>query len=527
MKNKKQQMIQLVVALIVAVLSALIGIVVYYDMLTTNLQKILPMTTWNIFSVEEPKGLEGMANEILRSTALLIGGLLVVFLVLIFFHFFNQKIFTKNLAELAYMDEVTGHSNFRKFMLDAKRLICKNTDCRYALIKLDIENFKLINEIYGAETGDKMLWTLGDVLAQALDSEKDTFGRIHADEFLLLISYHTETEQMEKQHRFEFEFLKRSSELIDFKLVLWRGRYCLQPSEKDIGIIYEKVNFAHKAVKRGNSKSMDFDADLKAQAILELEMVSKMESALKTGEFCLFLQPKYRLRNEKLVGAEALVRWMEEGKPLAAPNDFIPLFEQNGFVMKLDLYMFEKVCQVLKDWIEGGIQPIVISVNFSRLHLSNIAFVEELCKIAGRYNVPCNLLQITFAEAAILHNRESLKCTLSQLHRAGFTFSMDDFGTGPSSLGLLENIPLDVIKIDKTFFADISSLERAKTVIAGMVALARQLGIQATATGVETKEQAELLRALGCETAQGYYYAKPMRPQELEIKLLRAAFTIK
>lgn len=479
----------------------------------------LPVNDWNIFSVVNANEVEATANVILTNAILLIFALVAIFVGLLVYIFRSQKRFTRKLTKMAYVDDITGKRSFGKFKIDAAALIQKNTGTNYIIIKMDIENFKLINEIYSMEMGDRILKAEADALALALDADMDAFGRIHADEFVMLVSYATEEEYKKKRQLFEEQFMQSYSKLIDFKLILPRGRYRIQTGENDFNQIYEKVNFAHRHSKNSDGNELDFDGHVKERAIREKEIESKMEDALLGEEYKLFLQPKYRLEDERIVGAEALVRWVMQDGKMIYPDEFIPLFEQNGFITRLDLYMFDKACAVLRKWTDSGITPIPISVNFSRLHLRNENFVEELCVIADRHKISHNLLEIELTETTMLESLDILEEVLEKIHKADFTLSMDDFGTGYSSLGLLKNICVDVIKIDKGFFDQSKDLQRTKTVISSVIDMAQKLGIHTVAEGVETKENVFLLWELGCETVQGYYFARPMPVEHLEAEL--------
>lgn len=480
----------------------------------------LPINGWNIFSVVSPTAVETTANQILRNAIVLTGALVAIFFALLFYNLISQKRFTRELTKMAYTDDITGFRSFGKFKIDAAELIKKNPDITYMLIKTDIENFKIINEIYTMETGDRVLRAIAETLNLTLDSELDAFGRIHADEFVLLVNCPADEGYLQKRQKFDELFSARCKNLLDFKLVLPQGRYLLQKGETDFAQIFEKVNFAHRLAKSSDSKELDFDGKVKERALREKEIERKMENALQMGEFQLYLQPKYRLKDEKIIGAEALVRWIPDGEAMIYPSEFIPLFEQNGFITQIDKYIFEKACKTLRRWIDEGIEPLAISVNFSRQHLNSPTFVDELCQIADRYQISHRLLEVELTETTMLESLDILEEVLNKLHQAGFTLSMDDFGTGYSSLGLLKDICVDVIKIDKGFFDYTRDLERAKTVISSVMEMARKLDIRTVAEGVETQAHINLLGELGCETVQGYYFAKPMPVEQLETKLL-------
>lgn len=486
----------------------------------------LPINNWNIFVVINPQGVEQIANVILRDAILLTLGMLAVLVGLQLYSLRNQRRFNEELQKMAFVDEVTGLKSFGKFKLDAAELIKKPYDgFSYMFVKMDIDNFKLVNEMHTMEMGDRVLKAVAQSLEQIMDQKLDTFARVHADEFIILVSFTSLEHLDEKRQHFHRLFEAQCRALIGTKLILPKGRYRLIAGETDFTELYEKVNFAHRIAKtrdhKDNDHEVEFDGDIKNRAIREKEIERKMEAAMQAKEFHVFLQPKYCLKDERMVGAEALVRWITADLSMIYPNEFIPLFESNGFILRLDYYMFEQACQLLTRWLKEGVTPVPISVNFSRLHLGNSAFVEELCAIADRYHTPHALLEIELTETTMLENIDVLEEVLLKIHNAGFILSMDDFGTGYSSLSLLKNISVDVIKIDKSFFDEAKDLNRARTVIGSVMDMAHSLGIHTVAEGVETKEHIALLQTLGCETVQGYYYAKPMTIANLEERLTK------
>lgn len=484
----------------------------------------LDINDWNIFVALNPDGINSIADRVLQNTIILTSSLIIIFAVLLIGNIFLQRRFTQKLESMAFVDPVTGCRSFGKFKLDVIDLINNNRDMQYIMVKLDITDFRLFNEIHSLSTGNKLLQALSDSISSSIDNELDAYCRIYADEFALFISCSTEYDYFRKKKLFDDELALRCREFSDAKLVLPKGRYTLQADDTEFEKIYENVNFAHRAAKNGDIKEVYFDGKVKELAVREHEIEYRMEAALAAGEFHMFLQPKYRLKDEKMVGAEALIRWIEASGGMVYPNEFIPLFERNGFIAKIDFFMFEEACKTIKCWIDSGISPIAISVNFSRRHLNNEHFVSHLVKIAVKYHIPHSLLEIELTETAMLENITVLEDVLDQLHDAGFTLSMDDFGTGYSSLGLLKNIPVDVIKIDKAFFDATRDLNRTKTVITSVMEMARKLKISTVAEGVETQENIDLLREAGCEIVQGYYYAKPMPLDQLEAKLIRENF---
>lgn len=320
----------------------------------------------------------------------------------------------------------------------------------------------------------------------------------------------------ESERRFQEKINRQFNCLVKLKF----GLYYIPDNSEEVVSILEKANYAHSICKSNPTiTSYRYNEDDKQTAIGEKIIESKMEEALAQNQFSLYLQPKYRLSDESLAGAEALVRWYNgETHELIYPNSFIPLFERNGFITKLDMYMLEQVCRLIHGWLEEGREPTAVSINFSRLHLLNPSFTEEICSMVDRYEVPRKYLEIELTESAMFDNEEAMFVVLERLHEEGFTLSMDDFGTGYSSLGLLKNLPVDVIKIDRSFFLNSRFKTRARAVIENVMQMAKRLEIHTVAEGVESQEQIDMLREMGCEIVQGYYYSKPVPASEFPLE---------
>ncbi len=422
----------------------------------------------------------------------------------------------KALWKLAYIDELTDLPNFAKFKLDAHTYLERQDDIKYISIIIDINKFNLINETLGFSEANRVIIGVGEVLNSYINPKTDLISRIQADYFILLMAV-DEDEITPFEDSLYNAFRDKVEQAVGHKLHFSIGRYLLSEDEKDVLEIYEKVNYAHSLAKQNSAISpvYDYAEELKKQDLRNKEIEEKMEIALLNEEFSIFLQPKFSLEDETIVGAEALVRWVvKQSGETIYPSEFIPLFEKNGFITKLDFYMFEKACELLQAWKDRGLPLTTISVNFSRLHLSNSNFIGELIAVADKFDVEKHYLEIELTETTMNNNEELLEHLLHSLHQAGFTLSMDDFGTGYSSLGLLKNLPVDVIKIDRSFFTNNRFKSRAKTVLQNIINMAKELNIHTVAEGVESQEHIDILREIGCENVQGYYYAKPM-PAEL------------
>lgn len=237
-----------------------------------------------------------------------------------------------------------------------------------------------------------------------------------------------------------------------------------------------------------------------------------MEESLRRGEFIPYYQPKYGACSERIVGAEALVRWIREDGTYMPPDRFIGLFEQNGLITKLDMYMFERVCKKLA----AMENPVPVSVNFSRAHMYDADFPEKLLTIVQRYDLKYSLLEVKLTETAFFDRRDALIRNMDRLREIGFLVSIDDFGSGYSSLNLLKDVRFDTIKLDKEFLSDTEEIGRERMVVKSVLALAEALEVHTVAEGVETREQLDFLRENGCDTIQGYYFSRPLPEAEFD-----------
>lgn len=266
-----------------------------------------------------------------------------------------------------------------------------------------------------------------------------------------------------------------------------------------------------------------YDIELHKQEIMDNYIESHMEQALKDGEFQLYLQPKVDMETGQLQSSEALVRWITQDNQQLYPNQFIPIFEKSGFCMKLDMYMFEQACLQIRKWMDQGIEPIGISVNQSKLLFYESDYVERLNAIVQKYQVPAHLLTLEILEDLVINNVDAVNEKIEQLHQIGFKVSMDDFGSGYSSLNILGKIDIDELKIDRIFLQEIldGKNKKAQIILEEIIKLTKILSISTVVEGIETKEYHDFVKSLGCHYGQGYYYDKPISQQEFEIRYMK------
>ncbi|MCI9177790.1 MAG: EAL domain-containing protein [Clostridia bacterium] len=417
----------------------------------------------------------------------------------------------RNLYTVAYIDPITKIGNEAYFKENAIKFLQNNSKSKY-IIALDINKFKALNNIYGFEFCNKILEALAVKLNTILPEDNITC-RISNDVFATIFSYTKDIETLLNKIFHDASNLKIANTSLHVNLSI--GVYKLKQEDTDINKALDKAYMARSRIKGlYNDNYYIFGDDLENQLVEEQQIESCMEQALKDNEFVVVYQPKTAANTEKVVGAEALVRWHRNGQ-IIPPGKFIPLFEKNKFIVKLDLYIFEQACKDIASWKEKyGFVPIV-SINVSKEHFVYENFIDEYVEITDKYGIDRSKIDLEITESATVNDKIDIIKVLNSIKEKGFVVSIDDFGTGYSSLSMLQNMPIDIIKIDKVF-VDKANLESDKNIINYIVYLAKKIEVKTIVEGVETKEQAEYVKNLNCDVIQGYYYSKPISKEEFE-----------
>lgn len=425
----------------------------------------------------------------------------------------------KRLQKVAYFDELTGIINRPRFVIDGKKLLKKRRNRNYALIATDIHKFKIINDFYGEEKANQILCEMAAFLQNEC-GKGELVCRDQSDIFLLLFLYE---EDKQIKERIKIIDKKMKGLFADVNVKFKFGIYPVQEKAQDICRAINYAEMAKDSITSPDKNIFILGSSQKDQIRKEKELENEMEKALSKREFLMYLQPKYRTDGTKIVGAEALVRWNSKTLGFIAPGEFIPLFEKNGFIMKLDQYMLSAVCSQQKKWIEEGRELVPISVNISRVHLMDPDLVSDIVTTVDFYGVPHEYIELELTESAFFEDKQVLIDTIKQLQQAGFSVSMDDFGSGYSSLNSLKDLPLDVIKLDGEFFRESEDLERSNRIVKNTVELAQHLNMKIVAEGIEKQSQVQFLQEIGCDLIQGFYYAKPMEVTAFEELLYKKA----
>lgn len=421
---------------------------------------------------------------------------------------------------VSQIDALTNAYNLNAFLDKVNGILSANTDNHYATIYLDLNQFKLINENYGYRAGDRILITLASILQKA--DENAIVARITGDKFVAFYPYSdidTLTEKV-KSIVYDVKHIKRSQNK-HYKLVPVIGIYPVQSGDSAI-IAVDRANIARKNVDDYHLRNHMYYDESMHNALLEQKSIEdSMEDALKNHDFTVFYQPKFDISTRQIIGAEALVRWNRYSE-MVPPVRFIPLFEDNGFIVPLDYYVLESVCANLRARLDAGKKVLPVSVNFSRVHLSTDVLPVVVKATLERYNISPELIEIELTESALASIEDYQLNILNTLRSFGHVLTMDDFGSGMSSLNALRKLPFDVLKIDREFLYSNSQSEREQIVLSNVVRMASDLNMKVICEGVETEEQEQFLQKIGCHFAQGFLYARPLPREQFEAEYLDA-----
>lgn len=428
-----------------------------------------------------------------------------------------RRKYIKQIEDIAYLDNITNGINSTKFSMLIKPLISKSPDNTYMMIAINIKDFKLINDCFGSEKGNDTLKYIYNVLEKNIANDEEFVCRHDADLFYLFMKNRPVLEVLELLYKIEDEinYFNKGKENPYF-LRISVGIYTIENHDEDLITIQDHVNTARKSFNKAHKSDFNFYSDIeKNRLIFEKELSNLTEKALEDKEFFICLQPKIDIKTGKISGAESLVRWNSSEKGMIYPSDFVPLFEKSGFICELDLYVLEETCKLISKWIKECKELLRISVNVSRQHLKDKLFLEKYEMICNKYNVPTSLIELELTESIFLENPEAID-VIDDIHSKGFKCSIDDFGFGYSSLGILKEFKVEIIKLDRSFFVSKNNIERGKVVVESIIELSRRLGMKVIAEGIEEVEQVHFLRSIGCDYIQGYVFSKPLSIHEFE-----------
>ena len=413
-------------------------------------------------------------------------------------------------------DQLTGVFNRQYFFAAAEKLIAENPNTDYMMVCSDIRGFKLFNDLFGQDKGDEMLVLLANLVKQHA-SDKSVYGRISADEFAAILPRERYQEEL---------FLRMLGKIRDqfsnnqYQVHINVGVYEIIDRTEPISVMCDKAKLAieeHRGDYSHNAVVSYYDKKLMERSLYERMIVGEFDRALENNEFCMYLQPQITA-DGTLLGAEALVRWQHPERGLVSPAEFIEVFERTGLIYRLDRYMWELAAKQLKKWKESGREELYISVNISAMDFYYTDIYEDLAKLITKYELKPENLKLEITETVMMKEMKNQTSVLNHLRDSGFRIEIDDFGSGYSSLNMLKNIEVDIVKIDMCFLEQSNQEERGTAILSSIIALIKKLGMGVITEGVETREQVENLKEMGCHMFQGYFFDKPMTVEQFEEK---------
>ena len=413
----------------------------------------------------------------------------------------------KEMRQYIEIDDLTGLYNRETFYKKAAVIMQENPEVQYCIVYLDINCFKVINDLFHSDTGDLILQTAANFFKKSTNPRVGVSGRIEADHFVLCVPQDTlDMDRLIKEIDLAIGALG-----ISHNILFFAGVYPVTDTTIPIDQMCDRASMALNKIKGNYVRRYNFyDAGMRDRMLKEQMIVRDMEFALKDNQFTIFLQPIFRPETNEIVSAEALVRWFHPESGMISPGYFIPVFERNGFIVKLDRFVWETVCKFLRARLDAGKKVVPVSVNVSRLNFYSLDLLIFMLNLIKKYDLEPWMLKLEVTESAYTDNPQQLINIVNQFKSNGCPILMDDFGSGYSSLNMLKNIQIDVLKVDMAFVREIEHSERARTILMMIINLAKQLGMGVVTEGVETQTQLDYITSMGAVDIQGYYFSKPL-----------------
>lgn len=418
---------------------------------------------------------------------------------------------------LAYHDSLTNLLNKEGFYEQVRTVIANEPDEEYYMICSDVDNFKLINDNFGRESGDEFLVRISRELSKHV-KPNDVYCRLGSDRFALFMKKRDFNKEIFIQYSKQIAYIKED---VKFPVTFHFGVYEVEDISMPVTSMIDRAFMALEKIKGNLQESFAFyNESLRSNILREQELIGEFPISLATDQFKMYLQPQVMVDNS-VKGAEALVRWEHQKEGILSPHEFIPIFERNGLITKLDLYIWDLAAQKLREWKEKGLEDYYISVNISPKDFLYVDIYQTFVGLVERYEIDPRNLKLEITESAVMMNLDNQLKLINKLRTYGFQIEMDDFGSGYSSLNLLKDIPFDVLKIDMGFLSETKNTERSISILHSIIKLSKRLNMPVITEGVETKEQVEFLKEMGTDYYQGFYFDKPMPVEDFEKKYIK------
>lgn len=405
------------------------------------------------------------------------------------------------------IDELTGIYNRRGFYSAAHNLLASQPEKHFCLIYWNIRKFKVTNELFGWEAGDKILRHWAHKLHNILQKETAIYGRLERDNFVCCV----EESFLDTEDWKNLGSINYHTDETTYHFFSCCGLYRIEDPSLSIESMVDKARIAMDTIKNNYLCLYAWYTDDMWNSLLEeQQMNSDFHRGISAHEFCVYYQPICRAFDGQISGAEALVRWIRPDKGIISPDHFIPVFEKNGFISILDRYVWNEVCSMLEKRIAAGGRVVPVSINVSRVEFYNPKLCEDIYSIVSAHNIPPELIKIEITESAYADNPIKVSEAIDTLHKYGFKILMDDFGSGYSSLNMLKDLPIDILKIDMRFLDNFEQNRKASIVLESVIRLAKWMNLGIVSEGVETQNEWNYLRSVECDLVQGYYFFRPM-----------------
>lgn len=433
---------------------------------------------------------------------------------------YDKSVVERTMEQLSYRaqyDSLTGLYHSESFYEEAYNYICEKNNEQCVVCIWDVDRFKVVNELFGSNTGDLVLRSLAEQL-RTLIGEEGLCARAGSDRFAFVtVRRYFDSILPQIEHILEG---RGDWNPIDYTLQMHMGVYVVDDTKVPIGLMCDRADMALQMVKGNYLKHYSFySEELKNTMLNEQELTCEMENALREEQFMILLQPIVETATGKTTGAEALIRWNHPTKGMINPGIFLPIFEKNGFISMLDLFVCEQVCKFQRRQIDQNLPTVPISINISRVNFYKPEFVQEIRRLTQEYDIDPTLIKIEITEGAYEDNPKYMMEAIKDFQASSFKILMDDFGSGYSSLNMLKDFNVDVLKIDMKFVNDLETSDRANNILFFILQMAKALKMETVAEGVETKLQYELLASMGCDSIQGYLFSRPITQEDFRNRL--------
>ncbi len=445
---------------------------------------------------------------------------LLVALVVLYADNRRKRSLNKYLQRIAYSDPLTGEYNRAHFCMVTRKMLDDNPSIHFSILRLDLDDFKVFNDVCGTDTGDKLLRYIAQAHAKLETSDYHTYGYLGSDHFVLCLPTNT-LDVAVIQRQMQSLLNQFPSPL---RIIPCFGIYHIHDKSVPVELMLNRALLALRSVKGNIQNHIGvYDDTIRQRMLEEQSLLTDMERAFNSDEFIVYFQPQYSCEKNTFVGAEALARWNHPTRGVLLPGTFVSLFEKKGLILRLDECIWENACRWLHEWIKAGNMPIRISVNVSRIDIYDKDLCAKLVALRDKYEIPRELMHLEITESAYLDHTHQLIQTVRELQENGFVIEMDDFGSGYSSLNSLKDVPVNVLKMDLKFLFGKDNAHRGSSIVRSVISMGHWLNLKVIAEGVETAEQVDFLRSVGCEYLQGYYFAKPLPVEEFEALLKKNA----